>query len=34
MTNTSITWQATLDEAMAHAERSRRFIMVDFSKDH
>lgn len=34
MTDTSITWQATLDDALAYAKRSRRFIMVDFSKDH
>ncbi|NOK57779.1 MAG: hypothetical protein GFH27_549287n83 [Chloroflexi bacterium AL-W] len=33
MTDISIIWQATLGEALAYAERSRRFIMVDFSKD-
>lgn len=34
MSQTSISWAAGMDEALARATAERRFVLVDFSKEH
>jgi len=33
-THMSIPWEHDLSDALTQAERKRRFIIADFSKDH
>ena len=33
MSNTSVIWNTDLAEALAAAERERKFVLVDFSKE-
>ena len=34
MNSETITWEHDLTSALAAAERERRFLMVDFSREH